>query len=979
MSGEITNIEFRKYMWGGNDVGWQSANDRATTVTGYDLQAGDVITCDDFVNYSIHVLVFNRDRSKCIYSEPWIKEPFTVSYEHEGIYYVTMKNDSGAETLNELTKMRKLIRIIKKNTLLNMIKEEESLDAIAGAKLDELEETLYKTISNMDIRFGVPNYPNRFDLAITKYAYNIPGPYHCSINSDIYEYCLYTPSDNSTSSWKKKSDGTLFLDKSKHNEHDIHVVFRRSDLTELTIDDLKAISKSFEIKKKELGNIDNIYHSIDVMNNKIAYTNGYLFNEFDINMDLEFEHKMYGANSWQHQLSRCAQITPITTLKAGDTIKILDPRYLFCMYNLNEDESAALQTANGWVDVHTMTADSCRTYLLVKRADNGNLYEDDFQKISKSFMFYRDYAIAPGGLADTVNSLENDIYNMKYNIVSYYTIIHEGNLTITAGDYHISSATPKTGTTKMLGYVKTDDMTGKYANYICLRQRVTGSSSYNENRTNATYNGNGVYTIEFNYNNETQYSDVQLFIDLRNYSDGAIHVERALVNVEDTGGNSSEGVNSELILYVSPDGDDSNNGRISTPKATVNAALSDGASEVRILGGVYRQTIDFGRSPRSVIRICRHESNKEVTFIPSDNILCSSETLVAGTTKVYSSSINVVLDSRNNWIYQDGIPDETTLISQEERHPLQRGYEYRCGDTVIKLCNATDVDAAIAEIESSSEYKWFAYDNVLYFSRPSNVNAENPICFAKGVLFSNTSNKELRITGINVKYMAFNIVASNNSEIADCKAVNVFGAGAFVYDRSVNCKFIRCEAARCCNGSTGDGFNSHCHNTGDIHSKQMTVTLIDCWSHDNNDDGYSDHERAEHTMIGGLFEYNTKGGVTPSYGAHITCYNVLSRCNYNGFNLVGDVAAEEGGKFSQMVCYNCVAENNTRGGTKAGFAVSGDYNTMMLVDCKSINNGIGYRLGDSTNSAKLIDCGTKGDGQVRVGDNFTIINTSKVE
>lgn len=442
---------------------------------------------------------------------------------------------------------------------------------------------------------------------------------------------------------------------------------------------------------------------------------------------------------------------------------------------------------------------------------------------------------------------------------------------------------------------------------------------------------------------------------------------------------SDNGDSSGKILYVSPTGNDGNSGEINTPKATVNAALMSGATDIRLFGGTYSQTINLSMSSSNNISISRYELDKEVTFLNPNRILCNSETKVSGYNKVYKSDIKVTIAKYNNWIFQDDIPDESTLITDDERHPLQRGYKYRCYDTKIRKCSATVLTNALKEIDSSSDYRWFIDGSTLYYSRPSTVNDTNPICYSDGTrLLSNTKYKELKISGINSKYLHFDITGSINSEIADCKSVNVYGAGAFSYNSALNCKFIRCEAARAHNGSNGDGFNGHCNNTGDIYSKQLTATFLDCWSHDNNDDGYSDHERAETTIIGGLYEYNCKGGVTPSYGSHVTCYNTYSRQNYCGFNYVGTAAAEEGGMYGQLTCYNCVAENNNRGGEKAGFNINGVKNSMILIDCKSIGHNTGYKASNSDNIITLIDCGSKNDTTTKGGKGKFIINNTTV-
>ena len=214
----------------------------------------------------------------------------------------------------------------------------------------------------------------------------------------------------------------------------------------------------------------------------------------------------------------------------------------------------------------------------------------------------------------------------------------------------------------------------------------------------------------------------------------------------------------------------------------------------------------------------------------------------------------------------------------------------------------------------------------------------------------------------------------------DCKCTNVFGWGAFTYNRSVGVEMIRCEAARCFNGTNGDGFNADASNNGDYLAKQYTDTLIECWSHDNADDGWSCHRRSETTIIGGLYEYNGKAGITPSYGNHCTCHDVYSRYNHCGFYYTGEVEQAEAGKYGQLLCYNCVAEKNNADGNKAGFAVSGAGNSLRLVNCKSIGNINGYRTVNASNEIILIDCGYRGSGNITYGPGtITIQNTTLVQ
>ena len=237
------------------------------------------------------------------------------------------------------------------------------------------------------------------------------------------------------------------------------------------------------------------------------------------------------------------------------------------------------------------------------------------------------------------------------------------------------------------------------------------------------------------------------------------------------------------------------------------------------------------------------------------------------------------------------------------------------------------------------------------------------------------------MSGITTQYMCINLDKTNNSEVSDCYSRDIYGKGCFTWDNAVNVKFARCEASRAYNGTTGDGFNASATGTGDNFSKQCTATLIDCWSHDNRDDGYSIHYRCEDTIIGGLYEWNGKAGITPSFGSHCDCFNAIARNNYNGFYFIGTNSDTEGGVDGQMLCVNCTAINNTKHPTTYGdgFRV-GDGNQVTLIGCKSIANKYGYRSGEDC-ILTMYDCTAKDNASgVIHSDSGTIniVNTDPV-
>lgn len=431
--------------------------------------------------------------------------------------------------------------------------------------------------------------------------------------------------------------------------------------------------------------------------------------------------------------------------------------------------------------------------------------------------------------------------------------------------------------------------------------------------------------------------------------------------------------------YVSPNGSDDNDGAsMASAFQTVSKALEEGCERIMLAGGAYHQRINLSKSYGKHIDIVAFDRTSRPVFYEPDCVIVESATLDDG---VYSATISASIESGNTWLYQDGVPDASTEITDAERLPLQRGKTCRLDDTRIVKCSAFALEDAIEEIKTSSGYKWFLNGTTLYFSAPSAPSESNPICMSTGRgLFRNANRSiSISVSGIECKYIALNLNDLADVKATDCAATNIYGYGAITYDNTLNAQFLRCEASSCCNSTNGDGFNADVTNQGEYFSKHYTATFIDCWAHDNADDGYSDHRHAETTLFGGLFEYNGKAGVTPSYGCHCSCYSVYSRKNFSGFACVGPAQTAEGGKYTQLLCSNCVAENNTRGGQRAGFYVDGSGNRMILISCKAIGNTYSYTVGSSA-TAKLIDCGTAGQTTIIGGTpaNATIENTTIV-
>lgn len=287
-------------------------------------------------------------------------------------------------------------------------------------------------------------------------------------------------------------------------------------------------------------------------------------------------------------------------------------------------------------------------------------------------------------------------------------------------------------------------------------------------------------------------------------------------------------------------------------------------------------------------------------------------------------------------------------------------------------------------VKTSPGYTFF-YDTdaqMLYVKiKEGTTLAANPVYIPGGSGISgNDGSVAFEMVNIECWYGSISLRLCHGGRAIDCAAKYALGGGAWSWDAAIGLELIRCEATRAFSGSgTGDGFNAHSTTTAPALAKHTVATMINCWSHDNNDDGYSDHERCETTIIGGLFEYNVKAGLTPAYGCHDTIYNAYCRKQVNsGIALVGSATAAEGGRGSQIFVIGCICENNRNNYYVSGDASGTDENFGKFVNCVSLNGTeYGYLCGRNAR-IELNNCTDSGSPTAK-GGNIVINNAALVE
>lgn len=433
------------------------------------------------------------------------------------------------------------------------------------------------------------------------------------------------------------------------------------------------------------------------------------------------------------------------------------------------------------------------------------------------------------------------------------------------------------------------------------------------------------------------------------------------------------------VVYV-----DAVNGNDTNPGTTESAALATFAAAFSKTG--VDTTIILIGDTTERLNIKTKSNQRSVRLIGKrglvNRIICGTKidsgTLVAGTTNVYQTPLSSFSAADYFQLFQHEVFDESTLIPDNERHPLQRGKTYRCDST--KITRVTSLDA----VKTSEGYTFF-YDTdaqMLYVKiKEGTTLAANPVYIPGGSGISgNDGSVAFEMVNIECWYGSISLRFCHGGRAIDCAAKYAFGGGAWSWEAAIGVELIRCEAARAFSGSsTGDGFNAHSTTADPALAKHTVATMIDCWSHDNNDDGYSDHERCETTIIGGLFEYNVKAGLTPAFGCHDTICNAYCRKQVNnGIALVGSATAAEGGRGSQIFVIGCICENNTNNYYVSGDKSGKDENFGKFVNCISLNGSkYGYLCGTNAR-IELNNCTDSGSPTAKSG-NIVVNNAALVE
>ena len=427
-------------------------------------------------------------------------------------------------------------------------------------------------------------------------------------------------------------------------------------------------------------------------------------------------------------------------------------------------------------------------------------------------------------------------------------------------------------------------------------------------------------------------------------------------------------VTSAAGVYVDgTNGNDNNAGTYSYPVKTIEKALAM-SNDIRIFSGTYLLADGVLNASRRDYRISAVHTNK-VALKFGHSIAVTKN----NSTGFYESgTISFDATTYQNYpLYNDGVPDPATEILAEEIHPAQQGHVYRLESTRYR------------QYESASDLanvtRGYYYDGTKFVIKSDQTLTE---LWMPSFSYINLAYSFNEFVGVDVLYSSIQ-VEKGDLNMTDCRVLfpsSPIPGGVCYYASRLN--FLRVEVAgeECSNSenseNTGDGICGLSMHK-DYMRNELTATLIDCWLHDSQDDGFSDHGQGSNTVIGGLFEYNRKSGAMPASGVNTLMIGVTARHQRHGLSSVNSMMyGNADDAWMGMWLIDCICENN-----EYNFSIQNGFSTVVCQNCVSRNaSEVGYykTSGASTSKFVLYNCYSDGDTTIK-SDGVSVRNGTLVQ
>ncbi|KKC45283.1 hypothetical protein [Acinetobacter sp. V2] len=435
-------------------------------------------------------------------------------------------------------------------------------------------------------------------------------------------------------------------------------------------------------------------------------------------------------------------------------------------------------------------------------------------------------------------------------------------------------------------------------------------------------------------------------------------------------------------------GSDLNNGTSSAPVKTLKRAMLMGGYNTRVVveGGDYNEAPQIG--PRIGVLEVVAARNARVRLIGGTQVTGFTQT--AGFSKVWQTNLAVspLLDSDRSgfWLIHHGVPDETTLIPDNDRHSLHEGKKYRIAD----YTRIWKVDS-VAEIESKTRPSWYWFEGVLYlscagFGNPNNADIRIPEkTLSPFYTSATTKDQKIKLVGIESFYWlnGFRTWDFSSVEMIRCKT---WGNRVNGVEHSNTMSVSRecCESG----GNWVDGTGAHVHTAQGRPNPSGQSCLymgFNNYEHDTGDDGQSLHEYWRGVDYGGLIEHPGDRALATAVGGHSVHHDLEVRDagqgvglwpidDGAGFSCVG--TSTDGGITTNMELINCVAKRCRISINVAGVEVN--KNVVNARNFKSFDP-IYAHFNSSGGVLNLEDASFRGNAPLKLTDSGGLINISNTE
>jgi hypothetical protein len=352
------------------------------------------------------------------------------------------------------------------------------------------------------------------------------------------------------------------------------------------------------------------------------------------------------------------------------------------------------------------------------------------------------------------------------------------------------------------------------------------------------------------------------------------------------------------LLYISTDGDDSNDGlTASTPKKTVKACVEAGAKRISAKRGIYKEAINLQNIGSLEIFPTDNEKTYVVGECRQHIVFDTSDVLAVSSIASYNSIKRIAYNNASNVAYDKVFVKKTLAPAVSASQSSYHAAVWLFSDDEKTVCRKPKPVLTIAECEA--ETNTFCYsDGYIYINADLTgvTKIVVPTITVTGFYVNGANNLVLR--EVEVRFSGEYSFDLRNCALVDlykCASKYTTRASGF-HPVNTNGVFRACYATKCFDGFAPNG---HGH-----------TTYIDCVSEFNFDDGMSHHSSTEGTVIGGRYEGNGKGGNTPAYGAKVNIYGGLYKNNAQ-FG-IGYVGSAEAGYVSGIV-QGAVMVNNPIG------------------------------------------------------------------